>query len=222
MNLLGIGVMVAGILFRINTLLVILVSGVVTCLISGMAPFSILEAIGRAFVANRFMALFVLIMPVIGILERHGLREKAEELILKARHATAGRIFFLYMAFRQAAAALGLQMDGQLSFVWPIVSPMAEAAASRGKIPDRMLQDRVRSMAAASENFGNSYGNLVFVAGGGLLLIRSVLQGSGYEADLVKMALYAIPSGVAALILCGLYFFLFDVWIRRKTEEDGR
>ncbi len=222
MNLLGIGVMIAGIVFRLNTLLVILISGVTTCLLSGMAPLEILNAIGRAFVRNRFMALFVLIMPVIGVLERHGLREKAESLIMRMRHATAGKIILFYMFFRQLAAALGLQMDGQLSFVWPIVSPMAEAAAGRDSLPDRKLRERVRAMAAASENFGNSYGNLVFVAGAGLLLIKSVLQGAGHTVDLVRMALYAIPSGIAALLICTVYFHLFDVWISgRRNDTEG-
>jgi uncharacterized membrane protein len=222
MNLLGIGVMIVGILFRLNTLLVILVAGVTTCLLSGMLPMQILNAIGRAFVANRFMALFILIMPVIGVLERHGLREKAESLIMRMRHATAGQIILFYMFFRQIAAAFGLQMDGQLSFVWPIVSPMAEAAAVGSAVPDPKLQDRVRSMAAASENFGNSYGNLMFVAGGGLLLIKSVLLGAGYQVDLVRMAVYAIPSGIAALLICAVYFLLFDAWIeRRRKSSEG-
>jgi len=222
LNLLGIVVMIAGIVFRINTLLVILLAGIVTCFISGMTPLAILEAIGKSFVANRFMALFVLIMPVIGVLERHGLRERAESLIRKLRHATAGRIMLFYMIFRQCAAAFGLQMDGQLSFVWPLVSPMAEAAAQRNGELDHSLQDRVRSMAAASENFGNSYGNLIFLAGAGLLLIKSVLLGIGLEADLGKMALFAVPSGMAAILICAIYFYLFDLWLVKQTKKSSR
>jgi len=220
LNLLGIAFMVAGIVLRLNTLLVILIAGIATCLLSGMMPLPIIEAIGRAFVANRFMVIFVLIMPVVGVLERNGLREKAESLILKIRHATAGRIIIVYMVFRQIAAAFGLQIDGHISFVWPIVSPMAEAAATKkATLTDLKLRETVRSMAAASENFGNSYGNLIFLASGGLLLIKSVLMSSGYEADLVKMALYAIPSGIIASLLCLIYFHLLDLWILKREGQ---
>lgn len=223
MNLLGIALMIAGIVLRLNTLLVILIAGISTCLLSGMTPLPIIEAIGRAFVANRFMVIFVLIMPVVGVLERNGLREKAESLIMRIRHATAGRIIFTYMVFRQFAAAFGLQMDGHISFVWPIVSPMAEAAAAKTSVHnDFKLRETVRCMAAASENFGNSYGNLIFLASGGLLLIKSVLLSSGYEADLVKMALYAIPSGIIAAILCLIYFHFLDVWILKRGLQGKK
>ena len=42
------------------------------------------------------MSLFILILPVIGLMERHGLRERAEILIGKINAATAGRIFMIY------------------------------------------------------------------------------------------------------------------------------
>lgn len=213
--------MVAGIVFKLNTLLVVLLAGMVTGLFSNMTPFQILEILGKAFVDNRFMAVFILIMPVIGLLERRGLREKAVSLIKKVKDANSGRIIFIYMLIRQVAASLGLQMDGHLSFVWPLIAPMAEAAAVK-KIssPDQIILDRIRSMAAASENFGNSYGNLIFVGGGGLLLIKSVLEGAGYEVNLFKMALFAIPSGVAALIVCAGYFYLLDLWLQQKCDID--
>lgn len=213
--------MVAGIVFKLNTLLVVLLAGMVTGLFSNMTPFQILEILGKAFVDNRFMAVFVLIMPVIGLLERRGIREKAVSLIKKVKDASSGRIIFIYMLIRQVAASLGLQMDGHLSFVWPLIAPMAEeAAVKKISSPDQIILDRIRSMAAASENFGNSYGNLIFVGGGGLLLIKSVLEGAGYEVNLFKMALFAIPSGVAALIVCAGYFYLLDLWLQQKCDID--
>ena len=213
--------MVAGIVFKLNTLLVVLLAGMVTGLFSNMTPFQILEILGKAFVDNRFMAVFVLIMPVIGLLERRGLREKAVSLIKKVKDANSGRIIFIYMLIRQVAASLGLQMDGHLSFVWPLIAPMAEAAAVKKiSCPDQIIFVCFRSMAAAAENFGNSYGNLIFVGGGGLLLIKSVLEGAGYEVNLFKMALFAIPSGVAALIVCAGYFYLLDLWLQQKCDID--
>ena len=52
------------------------------------------------------MSLFILILPVIGLMERHGLRERAEILIGKINAATAGRIFMIYLFVRQCNCSL--------------------------------------------------------------------------------------------------------------------
>ena len=46
-----------------------------------MSVTDILEATGKAFITNRYMSLFILILPIIGVLERYGMREQAENLI---------------------------------------------------------------------------------------------------------------------------------------------
>ncbi len=46
--------------------------------------------LGKTFVANRFIAIAWLVLPVIGLLERGGIRERARTLILKLRGATTG------------------------------------------------------------------------------------------------------------------------------------
>ena len=215
--------MVVGVYLKWNTLLVILLAGITSGLTAGMSPVLILEKIGVAFTANRFMAVFILILPVIGVLERHGLRERSEMLIRRVRHATTGRILMFYMALRQVLGILGFQVDGHVTFVWPIVAPMAEASAEErlrqnGGLPDN-FRERIRAMAAASENFGQSYGSLLFVASNGLLLIKSIMNHAGYVVELTAMAKYAIPSGVAAFLLCAAYFFLFDRWLFKNERS---
>ena len=74
-KLIGVVIVIAGLLLRFNTLLVVLVAGFATGLVAGMSPVEILEAIGKAFVTNRYMSLLILVLPVIGILERFGMRE---------------------------------------------------------------------------------------------------------------------------------------------------
>jgi hypothetical protein len=45
---------------------------------------------------------------VIGLLERHGLKERAQAWIAKIHSATAGRLLIVYLFVREATAALGL------------------------------------------------------------------------------------------------------------------
>src|SRR5438552_3125869 len=75
--LLGVAVVVVGLVLRLNPLIVVLTAGILTGLIAHMTPLAILAAIGRAVTANRLMLLFILVLPVVGVLERHGLRERA-------------------------------------------------------------------------------------------------------------------------------------------------
>jgi uncharacterized membrane protein len=72
--------------------------------------------------------LFVLTLPVIGICERYGLKDKAVDLIKKTKRATSGRIISLYLAVRALAAAFSLRLGGHPQFVRPLINPMAQAA----------------------------------------------------------------------------------------------
>ncbi|EAX47489.1 protein of unknown function DUF969 [Thermosinus carboxydivorans Nor1] len=219
LKLIGVIIVVLGLMFRFNPLLVVIVAGFATGLVAGMTPLEILEAIGNAFVTNRYMSLLILILPVIGILERYGLRERAEMLIARMKGVTAGRIMLTYMVFRQVTVALGLALGGHPTFIRPLIAPMAEAAAGRGKPLPPALLDRVRAMAASAENYGNFFGQLIFIAAGGLLLIKGVLEQAGYKADLLVMAKYAIPTGIAALLIAAIRFTLFDRQLARELND---
>ena len=100
----GILVMVVGLALRFNALLVVIVAGFVTGLAAKMGVREIVTIIGDAFIKNRYMSLFVLVLPVIGLAEHYGLRERAEILIGKLKAVTAGRIFSLYIFIRQCIA----------------------------------------------------------------------------------------------------------------------
>lgn len=220
-KLIGVAIVVVGLGLRLNPLLVVISAGVSTGLVAGMGVMEILDAIGTAFVTNRYMSLFILTLPVIGLLERHGLREQAEQFILRLKGATAGRIMFLYMIFRQATNAVGLQLGGHPTFIRPIISPMAEGAVAREKALPQNVLDEIRSMAASSENYGNFFGQLMFIASGGLLLIKGVMEQASYSVDLLTMALYAIPTAIAALLIGGFRFHLFDKKMKQLMLEQG-
>ncbi|SMG52052.1 DUF969 domain-containing protein [Dethiosulfovibrio salsuginis] len=224
-RLVGVLVVIVGLGLKLNPLLVVIVAGFSSGLAGGMGPYEILEAIGTAFVTNRYMSLFILTLPVIGLLERHGLREQAELFIMKLKGATAGRIMLLYMFFRQATSAVGLQLGGHPTFIRPIISPMAEGAVAKGRELPQSVLDEIRSMAAAVENYGNFFGQLIFIAAGGLLLIKGVMDQAGYSVDLLTMALYAVPTAVAAFAIATVRYTMFDARMKKlslKGEEERR
>ena len=130
-KLIGIIVIAAGFALRLNTLLVVLVSGIVTGLVSGMSFNAIMEEFGRLFLTNRYMTLpVVMMLPVVGLLERYGLRERAETLIRRSAAATAGRVLLLYTGFRQVSIALGINIGGHAGAVRPLLAPLAEGAGA--------------------------------------------------------------------------------------------
>ena len=174
----GIAVIVAGFLLRFNPLLVVAVSALVTGLAAGLAPLAILAAFGKAFNENRYVTVIYIVLPVIGMLERHGLQERARLAMGKLRGATVGRLLIGYLLFRQLTAALGLtSIAGPAQSVRPLVAPMAEAAAeAQGVTPGG---DRIPAMAAATDNIGLFFGEDIFIAIGSILLMKGVLEGYG-------------------------------------------
>ncbi len=219
-KLIGIVIVVAGLAFRFNTLLVILLAAFATGLAGDMGIVQILETIGNAFTSSRYMSLYILVLPVFGLLERYGLREKAEDIVRGLKAATAGRIFLLYMAFRQITAIFGLHLNGHPTMIRPIVAPMAEAAAAKnGKLSPRLI-DYIKGMAASSENYGNFYGQLGFIAASGLLLIKGVMDQAGYPVDLITMAGYALPTAGAAYLVAIVRYHLMDARIKREAGKE--
>lgn len=206
----GIVIMILGLAFRFNALLVILVAGLVTGLAGGLGVRDVIGAIGKAFVTNRYMSLFILILPVIGIMERHGLRERAEHLIGQIHAATAGRICMLYLLIRQITVALGISLAGIPAFVRPLIAPMAEAAALHGQEVSPEIVDQIRAMAASSDNIGNFFGQNMFIASGGLLLIKGVMEQAQLSVNLGDMVIYCIPTAIVAYILASIRYILFD------------
>ena len=129
-KLIGILVVAAGFALRFNTLLVVMAAGIATGLVAGMSFNEIMALFGQYFIENRYVTLTVVLMlPVIGLLERYGLREQAEAIVRRARAATAGRVLIIYTALRQVSIALGVNIGGHAAMVRPLVAPMAEAAA---------------------------------------------------------------------------------------------
>ncbi|PQJ89266.1 DUF969 domain-containing protein [Aliivibrio sifiae] len=211
--LIGVVIITLGLALRLNTLLVILTAGIVTGLVAKIDFIEILSILGASFTQNRYMSLFILVLPMIGVLERFGLRERAETLIGSIKQASAGRVMFTYLLLRKVTNALGLNLGGHPSMIRPLVAPMAEAAAEKNRKPlTHKEKQHLRALAAMSENFANFFSQLIFIGAGGLLLIKGVLEEHGYHVALNDMFMWAIPTALASCVV-----FYVRAWI-----EDSR
>lgn len=217
LTLIGIVVVILGFALGANPLLVVTVAGVVTGLAGGLDPVAIVTAFGRAFTENRYMALVWLTLPVIGMLEKNGLKERAQTLIARVRSATTGRVLIFYLALRQLTAALGLtSLGGHAQMVRPLVAPMAEAAAETryGTLPDE-VRYRIRAYAAATDNVGVFFGEDIFLAMGSVLLIKGFLAQNGIELTPLQIALWSVPTALAAFLIHGLRLWWLDRRLRK-------
>jgi len=179
---------------------------------------AVLATLGKAFNDNRIIAIVWIVLPVIGLLERFGLQQRAATLIRKMRSATAGRLLLLYLIYRQVTAAIGLHSTaGHPQTVRPLVAPMALAAAEQqhGEL-DEETAEKVKAYSAATDNVGLFFGEDIFFAIGSIVLIQQVLATYGYNLAPLELALWAIPSAVCAFLIHGARLMLFDRSLARR------
>lgn len=220
--LIGIPIVVIGFALRFNPLLVVTIAGISTGLAGGMHTVDIVSAFGKAFIDNRFMGLVWLTLPVIAILERSGLRERARLLISNIHAATTGRILMLYFFIRQMTAALGLtSLGGHAQMVRPLIAPMAEAAAvtKYGELPNDVRQ-KIRANAAAVDNVAVFFGEDIFIAVQSILLIKGFLDQNGVFVEPLQLSVWAIPTAIAALIIHFIRLWLLDRSLAKRFDAQ--
>ena len=215
----GILIVVAGFALRLNPMLVVTVAAVTTGLLAGMAPVQVISAFGKAFNDNRIIAIVWIVLPVVGLLERYGLQQRAAAVIRRIKAATVGRLLIVYLLFRQATAALGLtSIAGHPQTVRPLVAPMALAAAEQqhGAI-DEDTAEKVKSYAAATDNVGLFFGEDIFIAIGSIILIQQTLATYGIVLAPLELAVWAIPTAILATLIHGTRLLLLDRTLGRRS-----
>lgn len=214
--LLGVLVVIVGFALRFNPLLVVTVAGITSALLAGLSPLHVLEAFGTGFAASRSISIAFIVLPVIGLLERFGLQQRAKMLISHAAKLTSGRLLLAYLFIRQLAAAVGLtSIGGTAQMVRPVIYPMAEGAAMRmhGRTPERMTET-IKAHAAAADTVGAFFGEDCFVAVGSVLLIAGYVDASyGLKLDPMQIAIWAVPTAVAAFIIHGFRLLRLDRYL---------
>ena len=212
--LIGIAIVVIGFLIRLNPLLVVAVAALATGIGAGLAPTAVIAAFGKAYNDNRFVTLIYIVLPVIGLLDRYGLQQRARIVISRLKGATTGRLLIAYLLFRQITAALGLtSIAGPAQTVRPLIAPMAEAAAEAQGNDD---PDRAKALAAATDNVGVFFGEDIFIAIGSILLMKGVLQSYGIDLPPLQLSVWAIPTAIAASVIHGGRLLLADRRLARR------
>ena len=218
--LVGIALVVIGFALRFNPLLVVAVAAIATGLLGHMSFLKVLATLGHGFNENRYVTISYIVLPVIGILERYGLQQRARTVIAAMRGATTGRLLIVYLVFRQLVSAVGLKdVAGHAQAVRPLVAPMAVAAAEKqhGRL-DPDTDERVKAMAAATDNVGVFFGEDIFFAIASILLIQGTLAGFGIVLTPVQLSVWAIPTAICAFLIHGARLLLLDRRLRRGAK----
>ena len=224
-KLIGILVVAVGFALRLNTLLVVLLAGIITGLIAGMSFNEVIALFGKYFVENRYMSLAVILtVPVIGLLERYGLQERAEFLVRRQGGATAGRVLMLYQTVREITIALGIPIGGHAGMVRPLVAPMAEGASDTKGELDPKSRAEIRAHAAAAENVGNFFAEDIVIGVGAILLMKGFFDTLGMNVKVWDMALWGLPTALAALVVGWWRYKKLDerIHLRRQIADQPK
>ena len=216
----GIAIVVLGFALKLNPMLVVTVAAIATGLLGGMSLFDIVSLFGKGFNDSRLIAIVWIVLPVIGLLERYGLQQRAATVIRGIKAATVGRLLAIYLLFRQGTAAVGLiSIAGHAQSVRPLVAPMALAAAEQqhGEL-DEAETERIKALASATDNVGVFFGEDIFIAIGSIVLIQQTLATYGYNLAPFELAIWASPTAIAAALIHGTRLLLFDRRLRRRGK----
>jgi uncharacterized membrane protein len=209
----GILIVVLGFSLRLNPLPIVALAALATGLAAGHDLAQVIAAFGKAFNDSRFVTIPWLVLPVIGLLERYGLKEQAHRLVGRVRAATPGRLLLVYMILRQVASALGLTaLGGQAQMVRPLIAPMAEGAAEEPSDDDKQT---IRAYAASADNVGVFFGEDIFIAIGSILLIKGFLEQNGIIVAPLDLSVWAIPTAFVALAVHGIRLLRLDSKLKR-------
>jgi uncharacterized membrane protein len=222
--LIGVAVIIVGFLLRFNPMLVVLVTAIATAFAAGFPLDKVLATIGTGVVKTRNLPLIIMLpLAVIGLLERHGLRQHAQRWISSIKSATVGRLLIMYLGVRQLTAAIGLtSLGGHPQMVRPLLVPMVEgtAEARYGKLPEA-VRHKLRAFSAATDNVGLFFGEDIFVAFGAIVLMTTLLREAGIEVEPLHVALWGIPTAICAFIIHAWRLRRLDQMLNRELGKLG-
>src|SRR5258706_8568825 len=103
----GVAIVIVGFAVRLNPLLVVVLAAIATGLLAGLSPLGVIAAFGKAFNDNRFVSAAYLVLPLVGVVERAGIREQAGRGVGGAQGASGWRLAIRYKALRPLTTAGG-------------------------------------------------------------------------------------------------------------------
>lgn len=224
LKMIGVVIVVIGFALRWDTIATVVVAGIATGLVAvaegSMTFIGIFDTFGSSFIANRTATLFALTVGVIGICERYGLRDKAKDFIKNMKAMTVGRLLGVWTIIRVLSSAFSLRLGGHVQFIRPIILPMSEGAIAN-RFGDKVLEDdaeedRIKGIAAGTENFGNFFGQNCFMGASGTLLIASTLADQGFDVSPLSIAMHSWPIAIITMVVCFIYYIWYDMSLEKK------
>ena len=99
--------------------------------------------------------------------------------------------------------SIGLtSLGGQPQMIRPIVAPMVEAIGLKQNPQlDNESRDKLKALAAATDNIGLFFGEDIFVAFGAVALIATFMHEHNIQVELLSIALWGIPTAIFALLI---------------------
>ena len=221
-KLIGIAIVIVGFALKFNPIAIVMAAGFATAMVGGMDITAFLETLGTTFVTNRYMALYMLTIPVIGYIERNGLKLTAAKAVRKLKSATPVKVIMAYGVVRSFFAAFNISFGGVAGFVRPIITPMAVGSVEKDgeTIEEKDLED-IKGMGAAMENIAWFFGQVLFLAGAGLLLVKGTLDPMVYEVDPVTAVKTQIPVLIVGIVVAGIYFTFIERRMLKKYKKKG-
>lgn len=221
LKLIGIIIIILGFLLKIDTIAVILIAAVVTGLVSGLDLYAILDTLGKAFVDNRLVTLFILTLPMVGLIERFGLKKQASNMIGKVKQVTSGRLLTIYLIIRELAGVASIRIGGHPQFVRPLINPMVQGALrTRYNLNEKEIDakdiEKIKAQASAMENYGNFFGQNLFVGAAGILLMVGTFRSLGIKVDAVQLVLASVPISIIVFLIVWINNIRFDKYLDKK------
>ncbi|MBX9865832.1 MAG: DUF969 domain-containing protein [Burkholderiales bacterium] len=217
-TLLGILVITLAFILRVNPMLAVIISAIVTAFAAKISLNDILVLLGNGFLKTRNLSLLIFLpLAAVGLMERHGLREKAQLLITNFKSITISKLLIIYLGLRQLSASVGLNsLGGQPQMVRPILAPMVEKILDT-QYPnlDSPNRERFRALCAASDNVGLFYGEDIFVAFGAVALMSTFLHDHQIKVEMLNIALWGIPTACCAFFIHSLNI----IYAERKAKK---
>lgn len=206
-----------GFVWGVNPAMTIGAAILLSALGGGYAPDEVLRLFGKAFAAHRYLLLYVLALPTIGVVERRGLAEVVARLFVRSPRVTPRRILLGYLMARHLSSLSGLNaLGGHAQTVRPLLVPLVERSWRQSCAA---AMQEIRAMCAATDNVASFFGQNLFAAYPAVLLMKGVLDANGLQAPLETLAHWGIPTAIAALSFQTARIVLWERRLRRSAQN---
>jgi uncharacterized membrane protein len=94
---------------------------------------------------------------------------------------------------------------------------LAAAEQQHGELEEES-EEEVKAFSAATDNVGVFFGEDIFIAIGSIVLIQATLATYGYNLAPLELAVWAIPTAIAAFLIHSFRLLRLDRRLRKRRK----